>query len=64
MKKVKKVNGFAIMELSDKEKKEYGFRFGVIDPEIITGITSLDISAMEYDNIDSLAEVIEKAASL
>jgi hypothetical protein len=27
MKKVKKVNGFAIVELNDKEQKEYGFRF-------------------------------------
>lgn len=64
MTRVKKVNGFLITRLNQREQRDYGFIYGVIDPDLYTGDADIDRGCMEYDGIDTLKEAIEKAQSL
>ena len=64
MTRVKKVNGFLVVRLNEKEQRDYGFIYGVIDPDLYTSVADIDRGCMEYDGIDNLEEAIEKANSL
>lgn len=67
MRRIKKINGYLIVKFNDREIKELeGIlgNFGIIDAELYTGCVDTDRGAMEYDDIETLNEAIEKARGL
>ena len=68
MRKMKKINGYLIVQFSDREKRLNDGTglgsFGVIDAEQYTGILDIDRDAMEYDSAETLEEAIEQARGL
>ena len=67
MKKVKKINGYLIVQFSDREVRELDGaigKYGVIDAELYTGCLGIDRGAMEYDDADSLEVAVEQARGL
>lgn len=66
MRKVKKVNGFLIVQFSERERREYEElgTYGVIDPDLYTGDIDVDRGAMEYTDADALKYAVEQARGL
>ncbi len=66
MKKLKKINGYLIVQFNAREKRDYEDlgTYGIIDAELYTGDIDLDKSQMEYFDADTLIVAIEQAQSL
>ncbi len=68
MRKMKKINGYLVVQFNDREKRLNDGTglgsFGVIDAEQYTGILDIDRAAMEYDSAETLEEAIEQARGL
>lgn len=68
MRKMKKINGYLVVQFNDRERREHEGtalgNFGVIDAELYTGVLDIDRSVMEYDDAETLEVAVEQAQGL